>query len=646
MNILLCTVPVEAVGSQPLRKRSEGPFPLTPKLAISEIAMWMEKNGYSDYKYYDIDMLYPDDLEYLQFKAFIKQNKPDVVGLSAVVSTSYQQVKHIARIIKELSPDSFIVTGGYLASAANVILRKTDVDLCVIGDGEIAWINVLDRLKNNFGSLNEKKFEDIQGLAFLNRLDELVFTGYGAQVNKIDIPFVNYEILKKGLNGFDDKINNYFREAKSANQFFLDDRFSDNNRGSKLALLFLSKGCVAKCTFCQRYTKGYRVLDYNNLEEHINYLKTNFDVGHFLVGDENFGSNREDSYEVAKIFKKHDVLWAAAGVRCRSVTSDDVEFYRNNNCSALKFGVESGSQKMLDIMEKIFLTEDVRRAVKNCNANNVYSPLALMVGMPGENEKTVMKSGQFVGELSANLRIPVKLLMGHSDVSYALPLMGTPLYEYAKFIGEIGNDVEDEEEFINTLSDAAHYKRYYINLNGAPISEVIFWDWLLKLEASREFRKIMKGKELDLELVNKFEQRLKIEKTNPHVKNTQRSISFIFISNFVSNHLLYNKLVDSLPRVLMYPIIKYLLFLEHLIQKFIYKEKHQVFKSNSIMGTKNIRITDNEIYSEEKKKDRSLRNILYKKKSELGNIPFLRYGLVKKNLYYNEQAVEMLDKGL
>jgi hypothetical protein len=196
------------------------------------------------------------------------------------------------------------------------------------------------------------------------------------------------------------------------------------------------------------------------------------------------------------------------------------------------------------------------------------------------------------------------------------------------------------------LSDAAHYKRYYINLNGAPISEVIFWDWLLKLEASREFRKIMKGKELDLELVNKFEQRLKIEKTNPHVKNTQRSISFIFISNFVSNHLLYNKLVDSLPRVLMYPIIKYLLFLEHLIQKFIYKEKHQVFKSNSIMGTKNIRITDNEIYSEEKKKDRSLRNILYKKKSELGNIPFLRYGLVKKNLYYNEQAVEMLDKGL
>ena len=95
MNILLCSVPVERPGDPLRRARSEGTMPIMPKVAITSLNNWAEKNNFKT-SYYDIDMLYPSDDE---IKEFFKKNKPDIVGLSAVVSTSYLQTKRLSKII-------------------------------------------------------------------------------------------------------------------------------------------------------------------------------------------------------------------------------------------------------------------------------------------------------------------------------------------------------------------------------------------------------------------------------------------------------------------------------------------------------------------------------------------------------------------
>ena len=66
-------------------------------------------------------MLYPTDS---QIRDYFKNNKAEIVGLSAVVSTSYMQVKRIARIIKEANPEALIVCGGYLTAASNTVLKN------------------------------------------------------------------------------------------------------------------------------------------------------------------------------------------------------------------------------------------------------------------------------------------------------------------------------------------------------------------------------------------------------------------------------------------------------------------------------------------------------------------------------------------
>ena len=120
-----------------------------------------------------------------------------------------------------------------------------------------------------------------------------------------------------------------------------------------------------------------------------------------------------------------------------------------------------------------------------------------------------------MGEISAMLRVPASLMFKHSDICYALPLVGTPLYEYGKELGLIGQTVEDEEEFLETVSDVSYHKRYFINFNGAPMSEVVFWDMLVFLEATRTYNKLMKGKTEDQEMIKKFTPRKAIL-TNLH----------------------------------------------------------------------------------------------------------------------------------
>ena len=131
--------------------------------------------------------------------------------------------------------------------------------------------------------------------------------------------------------------------------------------------------------------------------------------------------------------KKFDMLWICGGIRCTSVNFEDVKFYHGHGCSGLKFGVESGSQKILDLMEKRFTIEQVYSAIRYCYENNVYSPLAVMTGMPGETDETAQQTGVFLGTI-AHMQGTPPSQMG-IGIFYALPLPGTPLYEYGQQVG-------------------------------------------------------------------------------------------------------------------------------------------------------------------------------------------------------------------
>lgn len=103
MKVVLCTVPLNVS-----RRREHGELPIVPKIAIVALLRWMTKFGYSG-DFYDIDMLLPSEDEIFDY---FKSKQPDVVGISAVTSGSYLQVKKIAGIIRRACPSAWIVLGG------------------------------------------------------------------------------------------------------------------------------------------------------------------------------------------------------------------------------------------------------------------------------------------------------------------------------------------------------------------------------------------------------------------------------------------------------------------------------------------------------------------------------------------------------
>jgi len=632
MKSVICSVPVENPGSKLTMKRSEGPIPMMPKVAITSLNNWAERNGFPTCKFYDIDMLYPSDSE---IEEFFKKNITDIVGLSAVVSTSYLQVKRLSKIIKKANEKTLIVCGGYLTAAANTILRKTDVDVCVVGDGEKTWVSILqyvkDHLEQKKNSYDLNKLLEIKGIAILDENKKLKFSGYGQKLQGCDMAFPSFEYLRSGLQGHAEEFKNYFKPFNEHDSFVMDDRSYEKGRRPMVTNIFTTKGCVARCTFCQRGSKGYVVYDLDKLEAYLKVLKEDYNVGFIYIPDENFGSNKKFTYQVAELMNKYGMLWSAIGIRVNSVNKEDLIFYQKNGCSLLQFGIESGSQKMLDVMEKKYTVQDLKNAIFSCYDIGLNAlPTGWMVGMPGETEKTVMESGKLMGEFCARLKIPPGLIFRHNDIMYTIPLVGTPLYEYGKQLGLIGQTVDEEEKYLESTSNVGAYKRNYINFNGAPMSEVIFWDMLFHLESTRTYVKLMKGKKENEDWKQKYISRLNIQSVNPMVKKKQKKVKIMgasgelsvdinqnFITNPIKNYIVFNKFFARLPRFLLYPVVKYALYIEYLIQKKFFKNKYNLQSiathTNKKVNSK-IRIIKEEMDAiKTSSKDKSLRTIVAKK---------------------------------
>lgn len=496
MKVSLFSVPVEVYAKSNYERSSHGvevfatasrgggELPIMPKIAIVNIVKCMEKAGYSkqDIDFYDVDMLLPTDDE---VTSYLLKTKPDVIGLSAVVSTCYSQVKRLSHLARVALPNTLIVMGGSLAASANLVLNRTDVDVCVVGDGELAWLELLKAYSRNNLILNSDTLLKIKGLAFLNS-GRIEFTGYGESIPGDENYYPDYDLLLSGLHDRPELLDNYFRPGMGTLYVRGDPRsIRQSETRPRLAQLWTTKGCVARCTFCQRSTKGYRVFNPESLEIHLKDLRTRFNVGFIHILDENFGSNMAYTKEIAEVFHRNEMLWFASGVRVSSVDADYIQFLKDHGCTSLKFGVESGSKTIMDVMEKKFTPERVFDSLKLLADRGMYSPLAFMVGMPGESIASAIETGKFFGRLSHMQGINPR--HGGSAIFYALPLNGTPLFVYGQQKGVIGTSLDEEEAYLLSVSSTGADKLNYINLNGSKFLDVVWWDYLIRCEALKEY---------------------------------------------------------------------------------------------------------------------------------------------------------------
>lgn len=416
----------------------------------------------------------------------ICEEQPDILGISAVVSTSYAFVKRLAQEVKRQLPNTLIVVGGNMASCAELLLRRCSTDICVLGEGE----RTICKIVAARNASAHPDWQQIANLAFLNADGCLINTGYEKALERDELYVFDWRDLE--LAG---PIASYVYPMFAADDpeprdgaFRLDPRtFEPCRRNRTVTTLIGSKGCVARCTFCHRWNKGIRYIPVDILIDRLKEVVDRYDVGFVYWGDENFGTDKRWLTEFCEKIAKLDILWAVAGMRTNQISPEYIDMMKQAGCSSICYGMESGSDRMLEVMEKKITAEDSRKAMKWTVDAGFETTIQLVLGMPGESSETIAETIEFCQYATsiANTQNPNAITS-----TYAQALPGTPLYTYARSRGLIKPGLDGEEAYLLGISDTDAADEFSkLNFTDAPLLEMQSWRPRIRIETNYHFVK-------------------------------------------------------------------------------------------------------------------------------------------------------------
>lgn len=395
-------------------------------------------------------------------KSFCDQlltQEDQIFGLGGVAS-AYKDAVQIASYLKKHKPECKIIAGGYLGSTANLLLSKAPIDAVVRGEGEVTTIELLDALREN------KSLAEISGITY-SKNGVITNTPNRKQIEHLDdIPFPEYNLVD---------MHKYLIPAHKAPYFRFDPR--SKNYTGVLIDLKTSRGCINSCSFCYRHVKGMRHHSPQYVLDHMTYLHNHYNADFFNISDELTISSTEwvDEFCRLKQDKKLDILFRINSARVDLVTEDMLSKLKNAGMVAITFGIESGSQKMLNSMHKHTTVEQNLNALKLCDKLGLQTTIPLVIGLPGENFITIFETTRF---LLACPHYPTNVEFEYDDMSdirifSPIAFPGTSLYQQGIKRGTI----TDEHEYLWSLNDNLVMRSY--NFTGYP--NIILKLWIQSL---------------------------------------------------------------------------------------------------------------------------------------------------------------------
>lgn len=333
----------------------------------------------------------------------IKARTFDVVGISCLL-TEYGQVKELSALLKREHPDCTIMLGGGLPSVAGeFVLQETEADIAVVGEGEETVVEIVDKLEKS------ADLHGVKGILFKDSAS-VIRTDPREPILDLDsLPLPAWELfpietyLRGSVLGFDSPI-------RSLN-------------------MITSRGCPYQCCYCDYSIFGhrFRARSVSNVLAEMELLKDRYSVRAVNFVDDLFllDKNRVCDFCDQLLSIAGGMMWSC-NARVNLVDSSLLKKMRSAGCMLVGYGVESGSQRILDEMNKKTTVEQGRKAIEmTWNAGITPFPY-MMFGMPGETEETIRETVDFCKDIG--------IVEGFG---FATPIPGTALYERAVEAGKI-----------------------------------------------------------------------------------------------------------------------------------------------------------------------------------------------------------------
>lgn len=231
--------------------------------------------------------------------------------------------------------------------------------------------------------------------------------------------------------------------------------------------LIASRGCPFRCNWCAKpiFGDSYQLRAAKDVAEEIRLLKNQYGAEHLWFADDIFGLNRHWLQEFAFAVESLDAAVPfKIQARADLLTKENASALKRAGCSEVWMGVESGSQKVLDAMDKALRVEEVVRARNNLKLEGIRTCYFLQLGYPGEQWKDIQKTISLVRETRPE----------DVGISFSYPLPNTRFYARVKEQLGAKKNWSDSEDLC-VMFKGTYTDKFYRAIRDALHTEVESW---------------------------------------------------------------------------------------------------------------------------------------------------------------------------
>jgi anaerobic magnesium-protoporphyrin IX monomethyl ester cyclase len=364
-------------------------------LGLGYLAAVLEKNGY------DVNVIdcQPLHLTLSDVENELRKRQPDIVGLTSTTLT-YKSALNIIKVAKEVLPNCLTILGGSHPTFwdENALQECPELDIIVRKEGENALLELVQRLEAG------KSIHDVLGTT-LRKDGKIVKNPDRAYIEDLDsLPFPAFHLWP-------------------IEQF--------KKYGKIIFPVMTSRGCTFWCDFCsavRMFGRRYRMRSPQKVVDELEFLYRKYGEDQYTFYDDAFTVSQARTEEICnEILKRGLKIKWDCETRVDMVSKDLLQKMKDAGCIAVWFGVEAGSEQVIEAMGKGISIQQTLNAFKWANEVGLTTVASMILGFPGETRETAMES----------IKLLKRIKSDEIGVYIATPYPGTPMYDYVKKMGWI-----------------------------------------------------------------------------------------------------------------------------------------------------------------------------------------------------------------
>ncbi|MFB0563993.1 MAG: ChbG/HpnK family deacetylase [Candidatus Lokiarchaeia archaeon] len=300
----------------------------------------------------------------------ILNEKPDFLGIT-ITTPLLPNVSKVAFMVKEKMPTVKIIVGGchFSSLPAETMHENPSFDIGVIGEGERTIEELLKTLSDG------GKLSSVRGIVFRDNGQLIITSGRERIKNLDELPMPAFDLLPE--------LKRYYRTTTQSIKYL------------PTTSLVTSRGCTGHCTFCDKRTFGNEIRAHSAeyVADMMERLSKDFDIRGIIFEEDNFMLSEKRLSNLTRLIKKRKIKLALSVLsRIDTITEKKLRIVKSGGCWQVLYGIESGSQKILDFYKKGITTEQIKEAVYTTKKCGIYVKGLFIWGNPLETKETLQET--------------------------------------------------------------------------------------------------------------------------------------------------------------------------------------------------------------------------------------------------------------